>query len=127
MPKVLGLFNSADDLSRAQAALQEAGLGDDIKRIIEGTSGSSSNDASTPPTIAAGSLPGGAVVNRAGRTAPTALNSAVTELGLPEEEREYFASTLEDGAKLLVLETSEADRAEKLLAAAGAQRTHIHK
>lgn len=117
MSRVYGLFERPDGLERARRALEEAGLGGAVE-VIEGMTPAPEGGADAP-------LPGGAVVARAGRTAPTTVDARLGDLDLDADEASYFERSVAEGGSVLLVDSDDAGRVRALLEEHGAERTFV--
>ncbi|HEX7021555.1 MAG TPA: hypothetical protein VF171_01780 [Trueperaceae bacterium] len=101
MPTVIAIFDDMARLQRAQDALDKAGYGDDVERVVD----RSDESAAGAGAEVARELAAGTAFSRAGRTHPLTENATLSHLGLTEEEERFVEETLQDGARLLVLRT----------------------
>lgn len=131
MVNVVGIFDDAAQLTKAQEALTHAGLGDDIVRVIEGGSERTAADPApaedervVPAPLPAGSSSTGgvAVVGQGSDAAPRMVDFTPEDLGVGREESEFLRQALEGGAHLLLLDTGDVERAVEILQREQAQR-----
>lgn len=111
MPHVVAIFDDMQRLARAKDALERAGFGDDVERVIDqGDSSAADAGADVARELAAGTA-----FSRAGRTHPLAENAALSHIGLSNEEQRFVEATLQDGARVLILDTGDPTRVMDLL------------
>lgn len=122
MPNVLALFDDAEKLESAKAALDEIGADDDIVRVFRGHEPAAAR-AESPSTRKAEER----VVSQQGEVAAVgAPTGSAADLGLEPfgEVGEYFWRAHQEGAHLMVLDVVDADAAVETLENSGAQRVH---
>ena len=103
MPKIVGLFNSQEELGLAIEELAQADLGDIETEVIDNLEDQANQFLGAPTTS----------VNPAVITpAPVIITTSHTDnlidrIGVDEEEADFLAQGLKSGASLLVVEVEE--------------------
>jgi hypothetical protein len=118
MATVVGLFNDYDTLQKALGKLEGAGLADDIVETLDQSEQAAQTEEVMPPA-------GGAMTARGVRSAPLAINfrGAFNYLDKLGEAGEFFKESVQDGGRLVILETKKDEEAMSILADAGAEHT----
>lgn len=122
MPNVLALFDDAQRLEEAEAALAGHGADDDVVRVFRAQTPTA--DRSKKPSTRQSEE---RVVSQQGEVAMVGSPAgSAADLGLEPfgEAGEYFWRAHQDGAHLMVLDVDEPERAAETLDQAGAQRVH---
>lgn len=119
MATVVGLFNDYDTLQKALGKLEAAGLADDIVETLDQGEQAERAEEVVPP------LTGGAMTARGVRGAPLAINfrGAFGYLDRLGEAGEFFKESVQDGGRLIILETRKDEEAMRILEEAGAEQT----
>jgi hypothetical protein len=103
MPKIVGLFNSQEELGLAIEELAQADLGDIETEVIDNLEDQANQFVGAPTTS----------VNPAVITpAPVIITTShkdnlIDRIGVDEEEADFLAQGLKSGASLLVVEVEE--------------------
>lgn len=108
MAMTVALFGELNPLDEARAALQHAGYGENVQRVLDRTT----LDDTGQSTPAAGATHDGTLLSF-GRAAPGSATGPLGGLGLSDEEAEFLRRSIDDGAQVLAVETEGArDAAE---------------
>ena len=107
MPTIIAIFDDMKGLQDAQDELQRHGFGDAVRRVVD----QGADDAEGSAPIVAGSQKQGAVTGYANTTPGGFLDG----MDLPDGEAEFVQDAIADGARVLVLDPDEPDRAADLL------------
>lgn len=119
MATVIAVFDDEDSLTRARDALEKAGYGDDVVEVVdEGLA--DTNQVGSVIGNASG-LRGGAVVN------PNTYPGGLGRADLPADEKDYFRRSVQNGAKLIIMDANDDDArdVQALLEQAGASRVQV--
>lgn len=119
MVRILALFNDGETLERAEEGLANAGLTDDIERVVDGGLA----EASSPEPLGLGAV---APVGTDGRPEGALIadidSNWLADYGVADEEARFLADAVNDGASLMILHSEDADEAEAILRQAGGTR-----
>lgn len=119
MTRLLALFGNAEMLERAEEKLAEAGLTDDIERVVDGNLA----DTSAPEPLGMGAVaPIGTDGRPEGALIPDIDSNWLADYGVANEEARFLADAVNDGATLMILHSEDADDAEAILRQAGGTR-----
>lgn len=119
MVRILALFNDGETLERAEEGLANAGLTDDIERVVDGGLA----EASSPEPLGLGAV---APIGTDGRPEGALIadidSNWLADYGVADEEARFLADAVNDGASLMILHSEDADEAEAILRQAGGTR-----
>ncbi len=120
MPYVFAIFDDDSDLNDAIRALEDAGMGEDIARVVDSAARAAEGSPGVP--LVAGGVIGAPHTSQpqAGPVAIGAFNWR-SAYNLSEEESDYLQGAVRDGASLLVLDTERTEDAEAMLGRTDAQ------
>jgi len=119
MVRLLALFGNPEMIERAEEGLAEAGLTDDIERVVDGNLA----DASNPEPLGMGAVaPIGSDGRPQGALVPDIDSNWLADYGVADEEARFLADAVNDGASLMILHSEDADDAEAILRQAGTTR-----
>ena len=113
MATVIGVFDSELDLTKASDAIDKLGIGDDVVEVIDHTAPATGGVVAAP-VLSAGQF--GAVVSISD------LPKGLANAGLAPEEKDFFARSLDDGARMIILDTNDVAKAKGVLQEHAASR-----
>ena len=119
MATVIGVFDDENGVTKARDALEQAGYGDDVVEVIDGGL-ADTNEVGSVIGNASG-LRGGGIVN------PSSYPGGLGRANIDDDEKAFFYRSVQDGAKLIILNTDgdDARDIEVLMKQAGAGRVQV--
>lgn len=115
MATVIGVFDG-EDITSASNALEKMGMGDDVVEVIDHSAPATDTGAAVAPVLSTSGQGGGAVVSTSD------LPKGLANAELSPEEKDFFAQSLDDGARMIILDTDNVARAKGVLQEHGASR-----
>lgn len=109
MATIIAIFDDMNGLTEAQDVLSENGADDAVRHVVD-HSGASEGAEGTAPVVAGSQLQG-AVVDRTDPDRPWSLGG----LDLPDEEASWVRRAVDEGARAIVLDGDDAERAAGLI------------
>ena len=118
MATVIGVFDNESDITKASDAIDKSGMGDDVVEVIDhGAPTSDTDSVAGVATAPAGSSSQGGAVVSAGD-----LPKGLADADLSSEEKHFFAQSLDNGARMIILDTDDVAKAKSVLQEHGASR-----